>query len=65
MTSVGAAGSTHDELARALHHPLPEQRLLPAVNALDRTLTHRTADDAVRFVVANRLWGQRGTPSAV
>lgn len=61
MTSVGAAGPTYDELALALHLPFDEDRLLPAVNALDRTLTHRAADDAVRFAVANRLWGQRGT----
>ncbi|MDQ3462991.1 MAG: serpin family protein [Actinomycetota bacterium] len=60
MTSVGAAGATYDELAAALRFPLDEERLLPAVNALDRTLTHRSADDAVRFAVANRLWGQRG-----
>ncbi len=61
MTSVGAAGTTYDELASALYLPFDEERLLPAVNALDRTLTHRAADDAVRFAVANRLWGQRGT----
>ena len=60
MTSVGAAGPTYDELATTLRFPLEEDRLLPAVNALDRTLTHRAADDAVRFAVANRLWGQRG-----
>ena len=60
MTSVGAAGSTYDELAAALHFPLGEDRLLPAANALERTLSHRAADDAVRFAVANRLWGREG-----
>lgn len=57
---VGAVGSTYDELAAALHLPLDEERLPPAMNALDRTLAHG-ADDAVRYAVANRLWGQRGT----
>ena len=61
MTSAGASGSTYDELAAALRFPLEHERLLPAVNALDRTLTHHADDDTVTFRVANRLWGQRGT----
>ena len=60
MTTVGASGSTYDELAAALRFPLEEERLLPAVNALDRTLTHHADDETVTFNVANRLWGQRG-----
>lgn len=60
MTSVGASGVTYEELAGALRFPLDEERLLPAINALDRSLTHRAADEAVRFNVANQLWGQRG-----
>lgn len=61
MTSVGASGETAQELAKALRFPLTDGRLLPAINALDRGLAHRASDDAVRFDVANRLWGQRGT----
>ena len=58
MTSVGAAEGTYDELAAALHFPLDEARLLPAINALDRILTQ--PDSGVTFNVANRLWGQEG-----
>ncbi len=61
MTSVGAAGTTYEELAAALHFPLEEKRLLPAINALDRVVSHRGEDSEVTFDVANRLWGQRGT----
>lgn len=61
MASVGAAGTTAEEMVTALGFPLDEGRLLPAVNALDRGLAHRADDDAVKFTVANRLWGQQGT----
>ncbi len=61
MTSTGAAGTTMEEMAAALGFPLEEPRLLPAMNALDRGPAHRADDDAVKFTVANRLWGQQGT----
>ena len=61
MTSVGADGATAQEMATALGFPFEEARLLPAINGLDRGLAHRADDDAVKFTVANRLWGQRGT----
>ena len=60
MLSRGADGDTLAELDEALHHPLDEDRLLPAVNALDRILTARSDDEAVTFSVANRVWGQAG-----
>jgi serpin B len=60
MTWAGAAGATADELAEALRFPLPEDRLLPAANALDRLLASRANDDKVTLNVANRLWGQKG-----
>ena len=62
MTTAGADGATRDELTSALHFPFEEDRVLPAINALDRLLTNRATDDAAHFNVANRLWGQQGLP---
>jgi serpin B len=55
MTMVGARGETLDEMRRSLHLSLPDDRLHPAANDLDRMLT---AGDGFRS--ANSIWGQTG-----
>jgi serpin B len=62
MTSVAAGGETREELAKVLRLPFPEERLLPALNALDRSIAERSKDSEVVYSVANRIWSQRGLP---
>ncbi len=57
MTFAGASGETEREMARVLHFDLPQERLHPAFNALDRRLA---ADGQLQM--ANALWGMAGYP---
>ena len=72
MTSAGARGETLRQMEATLHHRLPQSRLHPAFNVLDRTLASRgqepggTPSDAseggeyFRLNIANAVWGQDG-----
>lgn len=70
MTYAGANGETGQQMADTLHFTLPSDRLHPAFNALDLSLTSR-ADAATpvpdveepthfQLHIANALWGQNG-----
>ncbi len=61
MTYAGARGETERQMAAVLHFTLPQERLHPALNALDLAVTRPSeADDEFRLNVANSLWGQQG-----
>lgn len=65
MTYAGARGRTADEMASVLHYALLDERLHPAMNALDLAL-HAGEDREMDsweppiFRSANALWGQKG-----
>jgi serpin B len=63
MTYAGARGETEKEMADTLHFALPQERLHPAFNTLDVTLTSQAdeeSEDAFQLSIANALWGQEG-----
>jgi serpin B len=66
MTYGGAAGSTAQQMAQALHFNLPATSLHPAFNALQLALASREKDPNdpkqtdFRLSVVNALWGQTG-----
>jgi serpin B len=65
MTYAGARGQTEAEMADTLHYTLPQERLHPAFNALDATMTGQGGkgtddEDAFRLSIANAIWGQAG-----
>lgn len=65
MTYAGARGATKDEMKKALHYGLDDDRLHKAFDFVDLALASRTkrssGDDAPpRLEIANSLWGQRG-----
>jgi serine protease inhibitor len=63
MLYAGAATTTSDEMADALHFSLPAPRLHAAFNALDLALTTSppgTSSAAFRLEVANSIWVQDG-----
>jgi serpin B len=66
MTYAGARGETERQMAETLHFDLGQEKLHPAVNALDAELAARGADmdpdEGTRFQlnIANALWGQTG-----
>ncbi|HEX8535914.1 MAG TPA: serpin family protein, partial [Cystobacter sp.] len=66
MVYAGARGDTESQMARALHFSLPQERLHPAVNALNLALeAHAEArveggGSPPTFRVVNATWGQRG-----
>jgi len=65
MTYAGARNETEREMAEVLHFTLPQERLHPAFNLLDLSLTGRGADleeeeRGFQLNIANRLWGQKG-----
>lgn len=66
MTLAGAKGKTADELRRALHLTLADDRVHDALNALDQAITHPTSPvpgtTSPEIAVANSLWGQTGYP---
>src|SRR5438876_5941659 len=59
MTLAGARGETAEELRRALHLALADDRLHDAVNALDQEVTHPTSPppgtNPLAIAVANSL----------
>jgi serpin B len=72
MTYAGARGETARQMAQTLGFTLPQERLHPAFNALDRALASRgrapvagasgqqTERPEFELNIANALWGQRG-----
>lgn len=66
MTYAGANGATKDEMKKALHFSLADDRLHTAFDYLDLALESRGKnakgkdDQPFRLRVANSLWGQKG-----
>ena len=66
MTYAGARGQTEQQMADTLHYTLPQDRLHPAFNALDRALASRGKGaggrdgEGFRLNVVNAIWGQEG-----
>lgn len=65
MTYAGARGATKNEMKKALHFNLDDDRLHKAFDFVDlalagRTKTTRPEDAPPRLEVANAVWGQRG-----
>ena len=68
MTYAGARGETEAEMATTLQFTLPQDRLHPAINALDQELASRSelgtyatelGDEGFRLRIVNALWGQQ------
>lgn len=63
MVYAGARGETEQQMAGGLHFDLPQERLHPAFNAVDQTLTGGNDDpEAFQLRIANSVWGQTGYP---
>ena len=67
MTYAGARGNTEQQMAQALHFSLPQERLHPAMNALDQEITsyaqaNNNNNTGFRLNIANAIWGQDGFP---
>jgi serpin B len=70
MAYAGARGETEAQMAQALHYRLSQERLHPAFNALDLTLSRRgeaeegEQEEGERFQlnIANAVWGQADYP---
>jgi serpin B len=77
MTYAGARGATEQEMASTLRFDLPQARLHPAFNALDRALISHSQVGAskpnpaqapsekpsgLELTTANALWAQQGLP---
>jgi serpin B len=62
MVHAGARGDTATEIARTLHFSLPQEQLPPAYAALLGVLNGPGRTRRFRLSIANRLWGQHGTP---
>jgi len=66
MTYAGARGDTATQMADTLRYMLPQERLHPAFNSLDRELASRGQgakgkdDKGFRLNIVNALWGQKG-----
>jgi serpin B len=75
MTYAGARGNTEQELARALHVALPQERLHPALRSVEQQLAARarppsggdpaapvqsTGPAPFQLRIANALWGASG-----
>jgi serpin B len=66
MVYVGARGNTEAQMQQALHFGLPQERLHPAMNALDLALHSHAANapagqgDPPELRVVNATWGQKG-----
>jgi len=64
MTYAGAASTTAQELASALHFSLPPERLHPAFAASAHALSQRSQDvqsgDGFQLELVNQAWGQKG-----
>jgi len=65
MTYAGARGETEEEMADAMHFGLGQDRLHPAFNSLDMTLSSRGEgaegkdDEGFRLNIVNAIWGQK------
>jgi len=67
MTYAGARGNTEQQMAQALHFGLPQERLHPAMNALDQQISsyaqaNNNSDTGFHLNIANAIWGQAGFP---
>jgi len=66
MTYAGAGGDTEKQMAEVLHFTLPQDRLHPAMNALDQEIASyaqaNNQDQGFRLNIANALWSQEGFP---
>jgi len=66
MAFAGARGETERQMTNALHYELPQGRLHPSFNALDRELASRGRGlqaEENRFIelnIANAMWGEQG-----
>ena len=66
MTYSGARGQTEEDMAKALHFSLPQDRLHPAFNDLDLQLKERGKGasgkdgEGFRLNIVNAIWGQEG-----
>lgn len=65
MTYAGARGATESQMGETLHFTLPQDRLHPAINALDQELASREAasngqdGDPFKLNIANSIWAQQ------
>jgi serpin B len=62
MTYAGARGNTEKQMATALHFTLPNQRLHPALGAMQKQLVRDEKSRGYQLFLANALWGQKGEP---
>ena len=60
MTYAGARGQTADQMARALHFPLPPDRLPAAYEPLISSIHGGPEPRPYQLLVANALWGREG-----
>jgi serpin B len=61
MTYGGARGETETQMAEVLHYSLPQGRLHPAFNDLDRTMArYGHSYDGLELKIANAIWSQDG-----
>ena len=66
MTLAGARGETERQMMNTLHYELPQGRLHPSFNALDRELASRgkglegEENQLFQLNIANAIWGQKG-----
>ena len=61
MTYAGARGETESQMADTLLFALHQDRLHPALNALDLALASRGSDEeGFQLNIANAIWGQSG-----
>ena len=65
MTLAGARGETERQMTNTLHYELPQSRLHPSFNALDRELASRgrglqvEENQFFELNIANAMWGQQ------
>ena len=66
MTLAGARGETERQMRNTLHYELPQDRLHPTFNALDRELASRgkglegEENQFFRLNIASAIWGRQG-----
>lgn len=61
MVYAGARGGTEAQMAKAMRYTIPQDRLHPALNALERAISSRGQDkDAFKLRTVNSAWGQKG-----
>ena len=59
MTHAGARGQTAEQMAKALHFVLPQDKLHAAMGALVRQLNEAGKQKGAKLIVANALWGHQ------